>query len=302
MESQSHLSVAIIGSVISDLRLTTLAGPGLQPENCRGSSPRSYQHRHQRRPLEQQEPAAPTTLAPRLERDAALATIGVYCFTADTFLQTLREAEVTCWWTSASVEGLRSALHLGQRPALEALLAGAGIGYSHHRELAPTTELRQLQYREDDRMGVGKRSAISVPGYVSGYVKEILDPAPLESLPAEAPRTGVMALFCVECSAAACHRSLIAQRLAERHGFTVTHLLPPVANGGRQPSSSLRRSPPDRDRIRARPGSARRTARARQPAEPPGRSGHGLGHEWSGAPGEAMGAAGLTTARDRRAG
>ena len=35
----------------------------------------------------------------------------------------------------------------------------AGIGYRHHPELAPTTELRQLQYAEDDRQGVGKRAA-----------------------------------------------------------------------------------------------------------------------------------------------
>ena len=41
---------------------------------------------------------------------------------------------------------------------LQAALAEAGIEYRHHKELAPTTELRRLQYREDDRQGVGKRS------------------------------------------------------------------------------------------------------------------------------------------------
>ena len=40
------------------------------------------------------------------------------------------------------------------------LLADARIGYEHHPELAPDTELRHLQYREDDREGVGKRSRV----------------------------------------------------------------------------------------------------------------------------------------------
>jgi len=75
---------------------------------------------------------------------------------------------------------------------------------------------------------VGKRSReLLAPKYVRRYVTEILDPAPLEPLLAEFPSTGVAALFCVECAAAACHRSLIAQRLAERYKFEVTNLTPP---------------------------------------------------------------------------
>jgi uncharacterized protein (DUF488 family) len=39
-------------------------------------------------------------------------------------------------------------------------------------------------------------------------------------------RSGTAALFCVERDPEACHRSLIAQRLAERHGVTIEHLRP----------------------------------------------------------------------------
>jgi hypothetical protein len=46
---------------------------------------------------------------------------------------------------------------------LQGALAEAGIGYAHHRELAPTTELRHLQYAEDHREGVGKRSFADSP-------------------------------------------------------------------------------------------------------------------------------------------
>jgi uncharacterized protein (DUF488 family) len=40
------------------------------------------------------------------------------------------------------------------------------------------------------------------------------------------PSSGTAALFCVERDPEACHRSLIARRLAERHRVTTEHLRP----------------------------------------------------------------------------
>jgi hypothetical protein len=37
---------------------------------------------------------------------------------------------------------------------------------------------------------------------------------------------GTAALFCVERDPEACHRSLIARRLAARHGVAIEHLRP----------------------------------------------------------------------------
>lgn len=160
-----------------------------------------------------------------------IATIGVYDWSLEAFLETLH------------AEGVVQLLDVRQRRAvrgrtyswanskrLQQSLAEAGIEYRHHRELAPTTELRHLQYREDDRNRVGKRSReLLAPGYVAGYLNEILDATPLDALVLELVDRGPGALFCVECAAAACHRSLIAQRLAERHNFAVKHLLPSPA-------------------------------------------------------------------------
>jgi uncharacterized protein (DUF488 family) len=110
---------------------------------------------------------------------------------------------------------------------LEAALAEAGIEYRHHPELAPTTELRQLQYAEDDRQGVGKRSRVELSeAYRERYLAEILARADLDALVAELPETGTATLFCVERDPEACHRSLIAERLAREHGLSVTHLRP----------------------------------------------------------------------------
>jgi hypothetical protein len=38
---------------------------------------------------------------------------------------------------------------------------------------------------------------------------------------------GKTALLCVERDPAACHRSIIAEHLADEHGVSVRHLLPP---------------------------------------------------------------------------
>jgi hypothetical protein len=104
-------------------------------------------------------------------------------------------------------------------------LSDARIAYEYHPELAPDTELRHLQYRDDDRQGVGKRSRVLLaPDYVRQYTEEILDLVPLDPLVRQLPVHGIGAIMCVEATAQACHRSLVAGRLAERYGFEVVHL------------------------------------------------------------------------------
>ncbi len=123
------------------------------------------------------------------------------------------------------VRGAQYAWANAQR--LQKLLAEARIAYEYHPELAPDTEMRQLQYRDDDRQGVGKRSRVRLaPDYIREYTEEILDLVPLEPLITRLPVHGMAALLCVEATAQACHRSLIAARLAERFGFEVTHIDP----------------------------------------------------------------------------
>jgi uncharacterized protein (DUF488 family) len=87
-----------------------------------------------------------------------------------------------------------------------------------------------VQYREDDRLGVGKRSRVELaPEYRERYLHEILDQVDLGPLIEELPADRASALFCVERDPKACHRSLVAERLAEEYGATVVHLLPGTA-------------------------------------------------------------------------
>ncbi len=157
-----------------------------------------------------------------------VVTIGVYSFDVDAFLAALGRADVTQLLDVRQRRGVRGREYSWANSArLQAALAAAGIDYRHHRELAPTTELRQLQYREDARLGVGKRSRAQLaPEYSERYVTGILARVDLDPIVAAMPGDGRCALLCVERDPQACHRSLIAQRLEERHGLKVTHLRP----------------------------------------------------------------------------
>jgi uncharacterized protein (DUF488 family) len=157
-----------------------------------------------------------------------LATIGVYGFTAEAFLETLAGAGVGLLLDLRQRRGVRGPDYSWANSArLQRALAVADVGYRHVKELAPTTELRRLQYREDDRLGVGKRNRIALaPGYVERYTREILDAFDLGALVAQLPDCSVTALFCVERDPEACHRSLVAERLRAEHGLPVTDLRP----------------------------------------------------------------------------
>lgn len=157
-----------------------------------------------------------------------IATIGVYGWTLDSWLDSLRGADVRLVLDVRQRRGVRgSEYSWANAQRLEAALAEAGVAYEHRTELAPTTELRRLQYSEDDRLGVGKRSRMELaPEYVERYSREILGQVDLGPIVEGLPAEGSSALMCVERDPEACHRSLVAARLAAEFGLAVTHLRP----------------------------------------------------------------------------
>jgi uncharacterized protein (DUF488 family) len=157
-----------------------------------------------------------------------LATIGVYGWTLEAFLAALRGADVRQLLDVRQRRGVRGSQYAWANSArLQVALSEAGIQYRHHRELAPTTELRQLQYCEDARLGVGKRSRAELaPEYRERYTREILDFVDLAPIVAAMPVAGASALFCVERDPEACHRSIVAARVGAEFGIPVRHILP----------------------------------------------------------------------------
>lgn len=159
-----------------------------------------------------------------------LVTIGVYGWDLERFLKALHSADVRCLLDVRQRRGVRgSEYSWANSQRLQHALAEAEIRYEHHIELAPTTELRQVQYAEDDRQGVGKRSRVALaPEYAERYRAEILGPVDLEPLVSSLPGQGATAIFCVERDPEACHRSILAARIGFEFGATVEHLLPPA--------------------------------------------------------------------------
>ena len=157
-----------------------------------------------------------------------IATVGVYESSLESFLQALRDADVALVLDVRQRRGVRGREYAWANSLrLQAALLREGIAYEHHKELAPTTELRHLQYAEDERQGVGKRSRRTLaPEYVKRYRREILDQVDLRPLAASLPEGRTTALLCVERDPEACHRSLVAAELAEVAGAPVLDLFP----------------------------------------------------------------------------
>lgn len=165
-----------------------------------------------------------------------VATIGVYGFSAEHFLTTLREEAVELLIDVRQRRGVRGAEYAWANSArLQASLADRGIDYLHRKDLAPTTAMRERQYEEDARQGVGQRSRLELSkAFRHAYVEQILEQADLESLRAELSTLGTTALLCVERDPGACHRSILAERLGREAGGDVRHLGPPGAEPGGQ--------------------------------------------------------------------
>ncbi|MGA2924797.1 MAG: DUF488 domain-containing protein [Solirubrobacteraceae bacterium] len=157
-----------------------------------------------------------------------VVTIGVYGWERESFIAALGAADVRLLVDVRQRRGVRGREYAwANAVALQGALLGVAIAYRHHKELAPTTELRHLQYAADAREGVGKRSRRQLaPEYRERYTAEILDPVGVAPLVRALARAGASALLCVERDPEACHRSLIAERLAAREHICVRHLRP----------------------------------------------------------------------------
>jgi len=156
-------------------------------------------------------------------------TIGVYGFDEAGFFQALQNAGVDTFCDLRARRGVRgSAYAFANSARLQARLAGLGIRYLHRPELAPSQALRQRQADTDKSNKTAKRQrTVLSPSFVDAYKQEVL--AEFDStgfVTGLGPDARVVALFCVEREPAACHRSLLAARLAEEQAVQVTHLMP----------------------------------------------------------------------------
>ncbi len=158
-----------------------------------------------------------------------IVTIGVYGFDEAGFFAALREAGVDLFCDIRQRRGVRGSQYaFANSQRLQARLAAMGIGYLHYKELAPTPAVRARQDTADKASKTAKRQRTTLSTtFIEAYQSEILNQFdPQELIEALPPDTQVVALFCVERDPAACHRSLVAAKLAEAKQLEVAHLLP----------------------------------------------------------------------------
>ncbi len=158
-----------------------------------------------------------------------IVTIGVYGFTESSFFESLIKAEVDTFCDIRMRRGMRGSTYsFVNSQYLQTRLNGLGIKYFHLKELAPSQEIRDKQKQADKQLGEGKRARIVLSSdFVRSYRDHCLNKFyPDEFLDKLGGNAKCIALFCVEKEPAACHRSLVAERLKNEMTLEVNHILP----------------------------------------------------------------------------
>jgi uncharacterized protein (DUF488 family) len=158
---------------------------------------------------------------------ADVLTIGAYGWDEERFFAALQTAGVEVFCDVRRRRGVRGSEYAFVNSVrLQQRLGELGIAYVHRVDLAPSTEVRRAQYVVDAAAGVGKRARTQLSdAFVQAYDDECLRDFEPEAFLADVGADRRVVLFCVEGEPTACHRGLVADRLAAA-GAQVTHLTP----------------------------------------------------------------------------
>jgi uncharacterized protein (DUF488 family) len=154
-------------------------------------------------------------------------TIGVYGKTEAEFFGTLIKARVDTFCDIRRRRGVRGSQYaFVNSTSLQRALADRGVKYKYFRDLAPSNDIRKAQQLADAQDGILKRSRQQLSDeFKRRYIDEVLghfDSAKFgQAFEWDAQN---VVLFCVEGNPAACHRSLVAERLQRDWGVPVEHL------------------------------------------------------------------------------
>lgn len=155
-----------------------------------------------------------------------ILTIGAYGKPATAFFDALTQAGVDLFCDIRQRRGVRGSEYaFVNSTRLQAKLKELGIAYRHVPELAPTTAMRERQYAADQEQGVTKRARLELGStFKELYTRDVLDRFNAEEFFISLEGARRITFFCVEGAPAACHRSLVADRLHKEWGAPVEHL------------------------------------------------------------------------------
>jgi|SRR5579863_3866507 len=145
-------------------------------------------------------------------------TTGVYGLTSEEFFDTLVANKIDTFIDIRKRRAVRgSKFSFVNSKRLQNKLAELDIQYLHILDLAPTNEIREIQYLDDDKSGIKKRDRKELGNsFIYEYKKQILEKFNFLNfiIQLENMKANRVILFCVEREPKACHRSLVAERLA----------------------------------------------------------------------------------------
>lgn len=155
-------------------------------------------------------------------------TIGVYHSTEKDFFDRLIKNKIDTFCDIRQRRGVRGAKYaFANSNRLQKKLSALGIKYVYVPGLAPTTEIRELQYQVDDEKGERKTERTQLgKAFASEYKKAILANFDFKHFFEELESMGAkrITFFCVEELAEACHRSIVTDKLAKTYHYKITHL------------------------------------------------------------------------------
>lgn len=154
-------------------------------------------------------------------------TIGVYNSTEKEYFKKLTDNHIDTFCDIRQRRGVRGSEYaFVNSNRLQSKLNELDIKYGHILELAPTTEIRELQKEADNQQGEHKRDRNKLGKiFTIAYKDKILSKFDFENFIESLERAGAnrVVLFCVEEKHEACHRSIVSDKL-QQLGYKIIHL------------------------------------------------------------------------------
>lgn len=155
-------------------------------------------------------------------------TIGVYNSTEKEFFDKLTQNNIDTFCDIRQRRGVRGAKYaFVNSNRLKQRLNELEIKYDYVPDLAPTTEIRELQKEIDQEKGELKRERQELGKvFVIEYKNRILKNFDFDKFFESLDQIGAsrVVLFCVEEHPEACHRSIVADKLMNNFNYKITHL------------------------------------------------------------------------------
>ena len=155
-------------------------------------------------------------------------TIGVYGHTEEEFFSLLTNNKIDLFCDIRQRRGVRgSQYRFVNSNYLQEKLSSLNINYLYEKALAPTREIREKQWAVDkERHQTKKYRDVLGTVFSACYCEQILNDFDLDALMNTIRNTNSenIVFFCVEAKAAACHRSLVANKIGREFGLEIVDL------------------------------------------------------------------------------